>query len=301
MSLFDLHMHSDYSVDGDVSVEKLVQIAKENNLKCIALSDHNCTHGDDAFLKAAQKANILAIPAIEFSTSYEDGETHLLGYNIDYHKPYYETLPQNSQKLKDEAGKIIVQKLAKMFSVEINIEEIMQESKEKDSDPYIIFSERLLNDPKSKENVLLQPYLPGGKRSDPATVNLYWDYCVKDCPCFVSIPFPSIKETIERIHNDGGIAVLAHPWKIFYKQEEKLLELISYGLDGIEAYSNYHEPFHNEYYEDFCKRHNLLMTCGSDFHGSMKPSIQMGEYGYTKDKAQEILDAFLQRIQRKED
>ena len=37
------------------------------------------------------------------------------------------------------------------------------------------------------------------------------------------------------------------------------------------------------YYENLAKEHNLLITCGSDFHGEKKPSIQMGEYGLDKD------------------
>ena len=39
-----------------------------------------------------------------------------------------------------------------------------------------------------------------------------------------------------------------------------------------------------------------LMSCGSDFHGKMKPKIQMGEYGYEKDDGEDILQAFLKRL-----
>ena len=34
-----------------------------------------------------------------------------------------------------------------------------------------------------------------------------------------------------------------------------------------------------EYYEEFAKKHNLLITCGSDFHGKTKPSISLGHKG----------------------
>ena len=40
------------------------------------------------------------------------------------------------------------------------------------------------------------------------------------------------------------------------------------------------------------------MTCGSDYHGFMKPQIQMGEFGYKKDDLQEILDTFLKAIKK---
>ena len=52
----------------------------------------------------------------------------------------------------------------------------------------------------------------------------------------------------------------------------------------------------DSYYDAYCRRHGVLMTCGSDFHGKMKPKIRMGEYGYEKDDEEEILQAFLKRL-----
>lgn len=112
----------------------------------------------------------------------------------------------------------------------------------------------------------------------------------------MEIVVPDFKETVDRIHNAGGIAVLAHPHTAFYQREDLLQLAIDFGIDGIEAYSNYHESKHNEFYENYALTHNLLITCGSDFHGKNKPSIEMGEYGYTKDKGNEILQSFLTKI-----
>ena len=72
------------------------------------------------------------------------------------------------------------------------------------------------------------------------------------------------------------------------------------GIDGIEAYSNYHEPIHNEYYAEFAKKHGLLITCGSDFHGKHKPSIEMGEYGYDGNESDIILEKFLNQLKEKQ-
>ena len=63
----------------------------------------------------------------------------------------------------------------------------------------------------------------------------------------------------------GGIAVLAHPY--LYKNEALLEELTELGLDGVEVW----HPSQNEEQRaelmDFARKHNLLMTGGSDFHG----------------------------------
>ena len=156
----------------------------------------------------------------------------------------------------------------------------------------------ILEDEANKNHPILQDYLPGGKRSDMPVINFYWDYCSSGKPYYVHVPHHTMKDMIQRIHEDGGIAILAHPWKNFYQREDLLFEAMSYGLDGIEAYSNYHNEEQNAYYEAFCKKHNLIMTCGSDYHGFMKPQIQMGEFGYKKDELQEILDTFLKAIKK---
>lgn len=296
MSIFDLHMHSNHSVDGEFTPKQLIDIAKKANLQCVVLCDHNSCDGVDAFMYHAKEANIISFPGIEFSTSYEEAEVHLLGYNIDYNNSFYKALPVASQELKNETGRQLIHKFNARFNFDLDETYIMNRAKEEDSDPYLIMSELILNIPKYNQHKDLQPYLKGGARSEPATVNLYWDFCVKGCDCFVPIPFPSIKECIERIHNEGGLAILAHPWKTFYQKEDKLLELMEYGIDGIEAYSNYHEDYHNIYYDDFCKKHHLLMTCGSDFHGATKPKIKMGEYGYTKKDEPQVLQSLLKAL-----
>ena len=58
-----------------------------------------------------------------------------------------------------------------------------------------------------------------------------------------------------------------------------LQKALDAGIDGVEVFSNYHAPEHIEYYEEFAKKHNLLITCGSDFHGKTKPSISLGHNG----------------------
>ena len=141
----------------------------------------------------------------------------------------------------------------------------------------------MFNDPRYQDIPDFKDYIPGGKRSDPAPVNFFWDKCQYGSDLFVYVPMPDFVESVKKIHEAGGLAVVAHPFNTFYKNDEMLKVLFDSGVDGIEAYSNYHTPEQNVYYENLAKEHNLLITCGSDFHGEKKPSIQMGEYGLNKD------------------
>lgn len=298
MGLFDLHMHSNVSRDGEFTPTQLIEIAKSKNLKVVALSDHNDMRGLDEMQEAGKKANIQVIPAIEFDTLFEGLEVHLLGYNFEYHKPYYEQLADYTLDLIDSATHKRIQLFEKNFGVELDEEKIMKEAKDTNDNPYFVTFNHMISDPRNKDIPIFQDYLPGGKRDNPAMINFYWDHCSAGSPSYVEVKFPDFKETVDRIHADGGIAVLAHPFKNFYLKDELLLKAIEAGVDGIEAYSNYHTPEMNTYYDDFCTKHNIMMTFGSDFHGALKPAIEMGEYGYTKGEEQKVLDTFLNALNK---
>lgn len=298
MKKFDLHMHSNYSSDGELTPSQLIEIAKKRELEVVALSDHNEIKGIKEMTEEGKKAGIRVIPAIEFSTLFDgDIDCHLLGYGLDINLPYFQDLGAYTQKLADDAFHERVVKLEKTYSIQIDEEQVIKDAH--GENPWFLMCKRIFENPEYAHIEDFKDYLPNGKRSDPAPVNFFWDKCQKGSPLYVFVKYPSFEETVKRIHDAGGIAVLAHPFKTFYQNEAYLSKAIEAGIDGIEAYSNYHEPMHNEYYAEFAKKHGLLITCGSDFHGKHKPSIVMGEYGYDGDDADSILEAFSNRLDGK--
>ena len=79
----------------------------------------------------------------------------------------------------------------------------------------------------------------------------------------------SPKETIQLIKNANGIAVFAHPHCLNLTEQELedfIVELKSYGLDGIECYHSKHSSEQIKLYEKLAKKHDLLLTLGSDYH-----------------------------------
>ena len=62
---------------------------------------------------------------------------------------------------------------------------------------------------------------------------------------------------------------------------ELLYSLKELGIDGIEAYSSYHTKEQSEFYDGYARKNNLIITCGSDFHGRTKPTIQLGNHKLT--------------------
>ena len=77
----------------------------------------------------------------------------------------------------------------------------------------------------------------------------------------------------------GGVPVLAHP--ILYRfSDERLEKLVASlkdaGLAGIETVYSTYLPAEERQIRALAKKYNLIMTGGSDFHGSNKPHIQLG-------------------------
>ncbi|MBI2774774.1 DNA polymerase III subunit alpha [Candidatus Dependentiae bacterium] len=61
-----LHLHTDYSLlDGAITLERLVQFGKEQQLKALAITDHGNVFGAVKFFQLAKKANIKPILGIE--------------------------------------------------------------------------------------------------------------------------------------------------------------------------------------------------------------------------------------------
>ena len=71
-----LHVHSDYSLlDGAARVEGLVDAARKNGMKALALSDHGNMFGTIEFYQAAMSAGVKPIIGYE---AYVAPESRLL-------------------------------------------------------------------------------------------------------------------------------------------------------------------------------------------------------------------------------
>ena len=278
----DLHMHSKYSDDGEFKPIELVEKCHKRNIKIMAIADHNSVKAIAEAKKAANKLNITYIPAIEIDCTYNGIDLHVLGYGIDYHHEDFESLEKNilNQELKNSKEKI---ELTNNLGFDVDKEALKKLSS---NGVYTgeMFGGVLLNDQRYLDHPLLKPYRKDGNRSDNPYVNFYWDYYAQGKPCYTKMIYPSLKETIELIKKHSGVAVLAHPGNNLKGKFEIFDEMVKLGLDGVEAFSNYHDKETVQYFYQAGLKYNLLITCGSDYHGKTKPSIELGECHCTIDE-----------------
>ncbi|MBR2842788.1 MAG: hypothetical protein IKF06_05875, partial [Lachnospiraceae bacterium] len=110
------------------------------------------------------------------------------------------------------------------------------------------------------------------------------------------------EEAIEGILKSGGIPILAHPsfgdgeqLILGEEMEERLRKLIGYGLEGLEAFYSGFTPKLSGELLSYADKYDLLVTAGSDYHGSNK-LVLLGDTGLenTKDGPKGLL-RFLER------
>lgn len=281
MALVDLHFHSHYSDDGDLSPSDLMVAAAMAQIRFAALADHNSVAGVGEALAAGGRLGIEVVPAIEIDSLHEGNGLHVLGYYIDHTDSRWATLQEDDVNRMRAGSAERMEKVARLGLV-VDTDKLEAKSRDGVIIPELI-AEVALADPRNDGNPILAPYRPGGPRSDNPQVNFYWDYCSHGKPAHVETEYMSTAEAVELILATGGTPVLAHPGPSLPNGAEGLPNLAEQGIAGVEAFSSYHSPEQCVYWRNAALENGLFVTCGSDFHGKTKPAIRMGGHGASRD------------------
>jgi predicted metal-dependent phosphoesterase TrpH len=109
-------------------------------------------------------------------------------------------------------------------------------------------------------------------------INFYLDYFAQGKVAYVKLDYMDFGKAIAMIKSNGGIPVVAHPGMNLKGSEEKIVELLDLGAEGVEVFNNYHDENQISYFTEIAVERNILATCGSDFHGKNKPLIRPGSF-----------------------
>lgn len=279
--MIDLHMHSKYSEDGEFTPSELVRQCAEKGVRVMSVTDHNCAKANEEAANAAKQNGITYIPGIEIDCTFQDTNFHVLGYGIDFRNSDFEAIERNidDQSLQASLDRLTeTQALGFGNITEKNMWALSKNNYWKGSWSGEMFAEVLLAMPEYADHPLLKPYRPGGERSDNPYVNFYWDYYSQGKPCYAKIDYPAMEEIIDIIHRNHGAAVIAHSGVNLKGKDFLLEDILNLGIDGIEAFSSYHNLRQAAYYYKIAQERNMFVTCGSDYHGKTKPSIGIGQH-----------------------
>lgn len=251
--MIDLHMHSTYS-DGTFTVEEIIEKAKELGLTQIAITDHNILEGS---IKGYHQCNdIDFIIGIELSVGYKGEEVHLLGYfpNVSIFKNV-EFIIRESRINKKVALMEMIENLNAM-GYDISINELSE------------FGKGELNRVHICKVLMKHGYINSVQEGFEKLIG-------EDCKAYVERKVISIEEACEAIHNDDGIAVIAHPYEYTSLNTDEFLNDIMEMIDGIECYHPSATKEQSIHLASIAHMNNKIITGGSDFHGDNKPDIDM--------------------------
>jgi hypothetical protein len=246
MRRVDLHLHTTAS-DGEFSPPGVIERARAVGLEAVAITDHDTTAGILEAQAAAGKL-LLVIPGIELSAEDDKLDVHMLGYFLNWQTGDFQARLAGFRDDRLKRGQRIVEKLAS------------------------------LGLPVAWERVLA--LADGGAVGRPhiaramveagfvATLGEAFDrYLHTGGPAYVSRERLTPEAAVALIHQAGGAAVLAHP-AVLPDYAAMVERLIPAGLDGVEVA----HPLNSEVVRDnlrgLAARYGLVMTGGSDFHGS---------------------------------
>jgi len=98
MNNTDLHIHSKYSLDGELEVPEIIDKCIKNEINIISITDHNSINAIYEAIDSCVISGIDYIPGIEIDCSYNGIDLHLLGYNIDWQSNDFEELEESVKK-----------------------------------------------------------------------------------------------------------------------------------------------------------------------------------------------------------
>jgi predicted metal-dependent phosphoesterase TrpH len=275
MKFADLHLHTRFS-DGTFSPEELVAQAVKHGLAAIALTDHDTVEGCAIAARECEAAGIGFITGTELTAEHDDTEVHLLGYFLDTRN---ERLLVEINKFQTVRQQRIHEMVARIneLGVPLQLETVFALANCKSPGrPHVA---RAL----VKEGLI--------KSLDEA----FERFLKKGRPAWVPKARMSALESIELIHQAGGLAVMAHPG--LNRTDEIIPGLVKADLDGIECFHTKHSTAMSERYLEIADQYHLLVTGGSDCHGYSKGKPLIGTVKLPYDHVERMTASVIARRQ----
>ncbi len=266
MNKVDLHLHTLIS-DGTDSLEEIIENVRKAELDLFSVTDHDSIKAGimiPPMLETIEPEQRTAfVRGIEFSCEDELGKYHILGYGYDPAVPGIAEVVEDGHRMRMRKTKARLQFLQNEFQFQFTEEEIHELlSKDNPGKPHIA-------------NLMIKH---GYAEDIKDAINHYINK--KEFQNEHVRP----EDAIRGILKSGGIPVLAHPTYgdgddliLGEEMEKRLQHLISFGLEGVEAYYSGFSPKIQSECLAFADQFDLYVTAGSDYHGGNK----MIEIGWT--------------------
>ena len=272
MAKFDLHLHSNNS-DGSARISELLEEVKNAGIEIFALTDHDTVEGIAELQNILQTNNFYSslkfVKGVELTCKINDINCHILGYGINPESKELAELIELGKNLRRQKLETRIKFLKEVWNINLTQDEINWLYSRK-SVVKTHIANILVNRGLAQDNVsAMKQYLDNCK-----TGNTKFDGEV----------------AIKTIIKAGGIPIWAHP--LGGEGEKHLTEnefisqlqiMINSGIQGLECYYSRYNLSEIDFLVNCAKKNNLLITGGSDWHGTNK-TVQIGSLNNSNTK-----------------
>lgn len=260
---YDLHLHTWWSYDATADPEAYFRRARNLGLRCLAITDHHVVDGrEEVAAIAVRYPEIRWVPSAELTVTTFRGAVDLLCYGLPA-----EPTPQLRQVLdayhtwQRETGEALPRAMQALGY-----------------DYTEAHRRELLESYRPAKALAVQGYthIKGGilkayfrDRGFAASDDEHAKLLKRAREAVAFPPYPAADFAVPAVKEAGGLVAIAHPFKYFAGCDRAIMDRLreDCGLDGVECANGVNvPPDHTRLYREYCLRHGLFSTAGSDCH-----------------------------------
>ena len=260
MSRIDLHSHTTFS-DGSFTPTELIELANQKNLDILSITDHDTTDGLPEAMEASKDLSLELIPGVELSAQFQNREMHILGYFINVADSRFQSRLETLRSTRIERIRHILDRLH-ILGIDISLTDVEQ-----------CGGIGTIGRPHIAQVLLSKKHVSSIK-------DAFEQFLGSRGKAYVQRAVPEASEIIGWIIDAGGVPVLAHPYWEGLNKEESIAAcqtLAEQGLQGLEVFYGTFSAKQISFNLGLARQFDLLMTGGSDFHGTLRPDITLGK------------------------
>ena len=244
----DLHSHSSVS-DGLDSPAELARKMKNAGIDAFALTDHDTLQGLPEARAEAEKLGLELISGAEVSADFQgQDDVHILALFVDEKNDRFNSRLAERQENRRRRGELMAEKLIEA-GYTLDLDAIREDV---------------------GDGVWGRPHLARALiRAGHASSNddAFNRLLGREHPWYVPSTKWNAQDVVAAIREAGGVSSLAH--SIWYKEPPGLIRaLAAAGLDALEVFHPDHGPTEESLFGGLAREESLLVTAGSDFHGT---------------------------------
>ncbi len=258
----------------------MIELAAAANCSAVSLTDHDGLFGNDPAKVRADQIGIRFLPGCEVSCTSDAGPIHLLCYFLTDPHGELVALLERLRLDREIRNARLVERIVDL-GIPLSYEEVRAEA---------------------QGPVVGRPHFAAALvrlRVVGSIDEAFGRYLKSGAPAYVARTPVDPAEVIATARASQAAVVLAHPLSLGLTPddlEDHLSGLADAGLTGLEAHYGRYDPATRESLVGLSRRHGLVATGGSDFHGTFRPDLAVGTGTGDLEVPDSCLDELIARV-----